>query len=276
MWARGGQRKTPFWSRPHPLQFYIQIQIWIISAQIQIHVHIMALCFTRYLPRMWLLTESVCERVIQNEHKSEAFDHKENVSFSLLYGSTVHETQLKPESGQWFSLFFHLRALWQNSCKKVQTSQWERFDPCPMFDSHRKRVEHRKKERTQVCRKVESRASKQNGWCQRREQRAWRTVRRENVRLRVFSPPDPYQIWSEPCTADRQGIIAMLMAQLTQWKCWTAAVLMHISHSIHKLSRVQHRMIEMFHHWYFLQTVTHSSGLNSQTPLARTLCALCP
>lgn len=127
----------------------------------------------------------------------------------------------------------------------------------------------------QVCRKVKSRASKQNGWYQRRKQRVWRTMRRETMRLWVFSPPDPYQIWSEPRTADRQGIIAILMAPLTQWKCWTAALLMHISHSIHKLSREQHSMIEMFHHWYFLQTVTHSSGLNFQTQLARTLCALC-
>lgn len=91
-----------------------------------------------------------------------------------------------------------------------------------------------------------------------------------------FPLPDPYQIWSEPCTADRQGIIAILMAPLTQWKCWTAAALMHISHSIHKLSRVPHRRIEMFHYWYFLQTFTHSPELNSQTPLARTRCAPCP
>lgn len=59
-----------------------------------------------------------------------------------------------------FSLLFHLRALWQNSCKMAQTSekkisfQLKRFDPCPMFISHRNWVEHRKKKETKYAEKV--------------------------------------------------------------------------------------------------------------------------
>lgn len=192
---------------------------------------IVALCFTS-------ITSQVCDfglnvfvfewhGIIQEEHKSKAFYHEEKVPFSLLYCAwDWTQTRNWPK----FLSVVPFKGIMTKQLQKGSNLRQNLFSTRKILSLSRVHLPQKvsgtqEERRNQVGRKVESRASKQNGWCQRGEQRAWRTVRRENMRLRVFSPPDPYQIWSEPCTADRQGIIAILMAQLCsgsvgQLQCW--------------------------------------------------------